>query len=354
MRPSCLFRFDASTAIGGGHAVRCLALAQAMAQEGWDCRFAYREGTAETVPTLAAIGQPAIRLTGPESAEPAALSAALPEGVTLLVVDHYERGRAYERACRGWAQHIAALDDRPTRPHDCDILIDPTLGREAADYRSLVPAGCTLLTGTDYAILRPAFARARKRALERRGTPKPVQRILVSFGMADPENLSGLALAAIAESGLHAAVDVVLGAEALHRAAIEAAHRALPGGGAVHAYVEDMAALMLEADFAIGAAGSSAWERCCLGLPTLHFVLADNQHDIALGLEQRGAAENLGPPDGGAADRLAARIAALGRQPEALAQMGRAAAAVCDGQGSGRLIEAFAALSNAHASRPLA
>jgi spore coat polysaccharide biosynthesis predicted glycosyltransferase SpsG len=52
---------------------------------------------------------------------------------------------------------------------------------------------------------------------------------------------------------------------------------------------DNVAELMLEADLAIGAGGSTSWERCCLGLPTLLYVLADNQKVIAENLERSGA-----------------------------------------------------------------
>ena len=51
-----------------------------------------------------------------------------------------------------------------------------------------------------------------------------------------------------------------------------------------------MAELMANSDLAIGAAGSTSWERCCLGLPTIMLVLADNQQVIASALESVGAA----------------------------------------------------------------
>ena len=38
-----------------------------------------------------------------------------------------------------------------------------------------------------------------------------------------------------------------------------------------------MAELMAEADLAIGAGGTATWERCCLGLPTISFCVAENQ-----------------------------------------------------------------------------
>jgi spore coat polysaccharide biosynthesis predicted glycosyltransferase SpsG len=54
--------------------------------------------------------------------------------------------------------------------------------------------------------------------------------------------------------------------------------------------VSDMAQLMADSDLAIGAAGATSWERCCLGLPTAMLVLAKNQLKIAQELQQAGAA----------------------------------------------------------------
>ena len=49
--------------------------------------------------------------------------------------------------------------------------------------------------------------------------------------------------------------------------------------------VDDMATLMAHSDFAIGAAGATSWERCCLGLPTALLILAENQKFAAARLE---------------------------------------------------------------------
>lgn len=48
-----------------------------------------------------------------------------------------------------------------------------------------------------------------------------------------------------------------------------------------------MAQLIYEADLAIGAAGSSVWERCCLGLPQVLMLTADNQKIILENLKNK-------------------------------------------------------------------
>ncbi|WP_254434767.1 UDP-2,4-diacetamido-2,4,6-trideoxy-beta-L-altropyranose hydrolase [Magnetospirillum sp. UT-4] len=315
-----VFRCDASAAIGSGHAVRCLTLAAALEQAGWRSALAT---PAESLGVVPALGRhPRI---DPDASAPA----------DLLVVDHYRLDAAYEGTARAWARRILVLDDLADRTHDCDLLLDQTLGRHAADYRPLVPPGCRVLTGPAFALLRPDFASLRGQALERRRGV--LKRVLVAFGGTDPGNATGLALAGIAASGLDLAVDVVLGQAAPH---LEAVRASLPANATLHVGTARMAELMLDADLAIGAGGSSAWERCCLGLPALMMVIADNQRAVTAALERAGAALALGD----AASLSAAAVAdALGHlDAGGLATMAAAGFGICDGMGAGRLARVLA------------
>jgi spore coat polysaccharide biosynthesis predicted glycosyltransferase SpsG len=140
-------------------------------------------------------------------------------------------------------------------------------------------------------------------------------------------------------------VTVVLGALADTRDAVAALLPALPlppGAARLLVDVADMAGLLVEADLAIGAAGGSAWERCCLGLPSLLLVLADNQRPGTQALVATGAALSLGAP-GDLPATLAPALANLA-DPDRLLAMSAAAAAVTDGQGAARVADALCAL----------
>ena len=325
-----IFRADASAEIGGGHVMRCLALAEALeATGGWACRFATRPATGAMIPSMGA----SIELTGAPEDEPAALAG----GCDLLVVDHHGRDAAFERACRPQARRIMAIDDLADRRHDCDILLDQTAGRRAADYAGLVPPSCRLLMGSSHALLRPQFRAARAGALERRGHGGPVRRILVSLGASDPEDATSRVLDGIAASGVEAAIDVVLGAGAPHLAAVRERLAGLPQAAVLHHAVSNMAALMADADMAIGAAGTTSWERCCLGLPSLTVITADNQRDVAAALEDAGAARLVGAAD------IADAVATLAGDADARAAMAISAAGLCDGRGLDRVVLALGA-----------
>lgn len=328
-----IFRADASSELGSGHVMRCLTLAGSLRTMGWDCAFAVRPGSVEAAPALGSAGYETHVLDGTVEQEAAALPRHWPDGSDWLVVDHYGRDRRFESACRPWTQHILALDDLADRPHDCDLLLDQTLNRGAEAYEGLVPPGCRLALGTRYALLRPEFARLRPAALERRGGDGRELRLLVSLGGTDPDNVTSLVLAAIEESELTLALDVVVGGGCPWLEAI-AERVASMARARLHVSPANLGALMAVADLAVGAAGTSAWERCCLGLPTLMLVLADNQRENARQLAAAGAVRCVTGSERDLAAAVARALRELVGDRALLDSMAARAASLCDGLGS--------------------
>ena len=313
--------------------MRCAALAMALRSAGWRTGVASRLGTTSTVPALACAVGDCVELVGDPSREAAEMEAVWPDGVDLLVVDHYGHSADFERMCRPWARRILAIDDLADRPHDCDMLLDQNLGRERHHYASLVPEDCQLLLGPKYGLLRPQFCASRAVALVRRRLSRTPTRVLVCFGSTDPQNATQDALCAIEESGLDLTVDVVLGAESAHSASVRTKAAAASIPVTVHTDVTDMAGLMIDADVAIGAAGVSSWERCCCGLPALVLTLADNQNDVAEGLAQAGAAMHLGGHSRDTRERIVKALVDLHGAPRNLREMADNASRICDGRG---------------------
>lgn len=324
-----VFRCDAGITLGGGHVMRCLSLAGALERAGWSTAFAVLRGSEAVVPALH--GREVLLLDDP--ADVPALLRRWPDGVDLLVVDHYGLDARFEAACAGWAHRRLVLDDLADRPHDADMLLDQTHGRRPEDYRALVPAGCRMLIGPAFALLRPDFAALRPQALDRRSGA--LTRILVSFGATDPADATSRVLAGIALSRLDVAVDVVLGREAPF---LDKVRQALGARATLHVGTNDMARLMLDADLAFGGGGSTAWERCCLGLPSVILTLADNQRLVARALHDSGAALCLGVAPAVSAAAIAAALRGL--DGEALGRLSAAAFGLCDGRGADRVVRA--------------
>jgi UDP-2,4-diacetamido-2,4,6-trideoxy-beta-L-altropyranose hydrolase len=333
MSHRAVFRFDASAFIGGGHAYRCLTLARALADIGWEIIIASRKETFAIV--AIADDFHIILLEGPADAEVAKIGAIV-GSVDLLVVDHYHCDVVFEQAARRWTRRILAIDDLADRLHDCDFLLDQTHGRQTVDYSALVPQHCRLLLGADYALLRPQFAEARTQVIDRRRTGK-ISRILLAMGATDPDNLTGRALDGIKGLDIALAVDVVLGPAAPHLAAVR--HQAkMMTDVRILTGVDDMAKLMATADLAVGAGGTTSWERCCLGLPTLLVVTANNQQLIACGLSDAGAAQILGWHENVKSMDIGRAILSMMESGDMMRAMALAAARVCDGQGVSRTL----------------
>lgn len=292
-------RVDASGEIGTGHFMRCLTLADALKQKGANICFLSRH-LPEHFQGMLREKEYELRLLAGESN--GCSSADLPHSSWLgasqeadaresikalsgeewdwLVVDHYALDARWESDLRKVAKKILVIDDLADRQHDCDLLLDQNLRADIQNpYDGRVPAGCRLLLGPRFALLRDEFRQLRDRTGLRTG---PVRRVLVFFGGVDSKNHTGPAIQALADRGIKdLRVDVVIGEKHPLREQIKS--ECAKNRFDCHVQTTRMAELMAASDLAIGAGGSATWERCCLGLPTFAVCTADNQAEQIAG-----------------------------------------------------------------------
>lgn len=353
-----VFRTDCSLQIGTGHVMRCLTLADAMRHHGAQCHFVCRPHHGHLLdlihergyhvlrlPTLCEGGDTKLSSTanagwlGVDWATDAAdtlraLNNLASKTIDWLVVDHYALDHRWEKALRSTVRRILVIDDLADRAHDCDVLVDQTYGRDTADYRLLVPDKCNILCGSKYALLRPEFLALRPYSLQRRLQPD-WRELLIAMGGVDKDNATGRVL-----HSLHALpilanckITVVMGRTAPWLDEIRSQAEGMPWPIRVLAGVDDMAQLMADSDIAIGAAGATSWERCCLGLPSVMVVLAENQLKVAQGLHEAGAAA-LVSSSTGAEYRFGPIFDKFALCPQELHAMSSSAARIVDGTGT--------------------
>jgi UDP-2,4-diacetamido-2,4,6-trideoxy-beta-L-altropyranose hydrolase len=328
------FRCDAGAALGGGHLMRCLTLAAALAARGWRVEFLCRELPGAGLDRVTAAGFGLHRLSDERPDTVRACLEADPPG--WLIIDHYALDAAFERAAcpPGW--RVMVIDDLADRDHDCALLLDQTPGRVAADYEGRVPGACQRLIGPDYALLRPNFAVGRPVMPE----AGPLRRVLVSMGAADPVNATGAVLDALAQRP-DLMVTVVLGSGAPHLVTVAGQVGARGAAGRLLVEHRDMAGLMARQDIAIGAGGMTALERAAVGLPALIVTLANNQALAATALHATGAARLIG--DVRAPGWVGAILPALDAlsAPGPRIAMARAGLDLVDGRGASRVAGAL-------------
>lgn len=335
MSPRIAIRADAAAGLGGGHIMRCLTLAQALRRRGADVALFVNAEAFATVSRLKDESAAYVCEPGPEAAV-ATIHSVWPGGADLAVVDLYAWGAGEERVLRAAAPNIAVIDDLANRGHDADLLVDQTHGRAASDYAPLAP-NAQIMAGSRYALLRAQFAPVREDAMARRRQGGPVRRIFVSMGLTDVDGVTAKVTAALRDVAPDVVLDVLVTGSAQSLPALHALN-----DPQVHLHIDEFntAPLMLAADLAVGAAGTTTWERCCLGLPSVVLVMADNQREIAANLVAAGAvlkAEDV-------AD-VAREISALCQSAEARLAMAEAAAAVVDGRGADQVAAAIMALA---------
>jgi UDP-2,4-diacetamido-2,4,6-trideoxy-beta-L-altropyranose hydrolase len=281
-------RADSSVHIGTGHVMRCITLAEALISVGYEVVFVCRPQTGDLIRFIQAKNIDVISLSGLPSFKPVKnsldyigwLQVSVADDAKeflekvieadVVITDHYAIGKEWQCSVRAALKcKIIAIDDL-VREHDADLIIDQTLGRDWREYKG----GVKVLAGSKYALLRSNFMSCREIARTKKNFQTPV-RVLVTMGGVDADNVTLLVIRTLVNRA-DFRITVLLGPRAPNY--LQVKQFCTRHGHMRHLdFVDDMASLMLESDIAVGAPGSTAWERACLGLPNIVIPLADNQ-----------------------------------------------------------------------------
>lgn len=285
--------------------MRCRALATRLTAMGHECRFVSRDlpGNlnnliAQDFP-LTNLPEPTAgfvpRDTDPVHAKWAAIDWHTDTVQTRkafgftdwLVVDHYAFDFRWEQAARPYANAILVLDDLADRQHDCEILLDHSLGRRAKDYDGLMLRETRLLLGVKHALLRPEFAAMRAASLARRKDGH-LRHVLVAMGGIDTNDAVKHILRAIADlpQAAELSVTVLTSKRSPNVDALVYSVEEMPYACHIHFDAQSVAELMAEADIAISASGMMAYELACMGLPMLLLPASPIQTAVASELVQ--------------------------------------------------------------------
>lgn len=338
-----VIRVDSSVAMGSGHLMRCLTLASQLRARDCSVSFICRDLSGSVSHLAAGQGFRVYHLPSAESnstdmpdtpahadgmevgwranaMETLQILRTAEQPIDWLVVDHYALDACWESLMRPLVKRIMVIDDIADRPHDCDLLLDQNLYQNMETrYDGLVPTYCKKLLGPAFALLRPEFTEAKKYLRKRDGN---VKRILIFFGGSDASKETAKALDAImALNRPDIAVDVVVGGANPQREQIRQQCATMPNA-AFYCQVENMAELMAHADLAIGAGGSTSWERCFLGLPTITISVANNQITTTEELARQGATIYLGNSRNIARETLTTTLSEVIKDPVRLLAIG--------------------------------
>ena len=343
-----LFRVDASLSIGTGHVMRCLALARKLKKNNCEIEFISRKHEGNIIKKIRENGFKVYELEVVESPKfqnrhnhssflgasqiqdaEACKQKILGRHYDWFVIDHYSIDSVWEKELKPFYDKLIVIDDLADRKHISDILIDQTFLREEKAYKKIVPKSCTLLLGPEYALLREEFSKYRNLSLKKRENSK-LDQIFINLGGTDLDNYTRDILRILSKIKLpHAKIKVVIGSNSPHTEKIISEAAELPNCE-VLVDVQNMAELMSESDIAIGASGSSTWERCSLGLPTIQIPVANNQFEISKKLSEHNVVESI--------DMVDEIPALLETAAEWMSDKSKKSSEICDGNGCSRVL----------------
>lgn len=280
-----LIRADANERIGAGHVMRCLSIARSFAEKGRKVIFATADHRADGLIQQADFESVCLnsdwRMMEEEKIEDV-IKKYKPE---CVLVDSYYVTKEYINHISSLAP-IAYMDDMNAETWDVDYLINYNIFSSVIDYSNYRTTRTRLILGPTYAPLRQEFQRLPERKIK-----ESVSDVFVSAGGADPERITEKLMTEICLRWRDVQFHFVVGAL---NPRLEEIKKLVRKNVVLHINEKHMADLMMQCDIAISAAGSTLYELCATGTPTITYTLADNQLIAAEQFEKQGLMLNAG------------------------------------------------------------
>lgn len=282
-------RTDGNETIASGHLMRCLSIARALQRRNARPVFVVSDVNSiallQKMLTAAEISGrvfPIIHMQTDyrnlEAEIPVLTRILSAHRISCLLVDSYAATPAYFSALNPLCR-TACLDDLQSYDSPARLIINYDRNAEAGYYKS---AG-RVLCGSAYVPLREQFSRCSYHVWEQ------VKDLFLSTGGTDPHDVSGTLLRHLLASPdwKECRFHVMTGPMHAHRAELEALARQ-EARVILHENVSDMASLMAECDLGFSAAGTTLYELCAVGVPSVSFSMADNQVQGAKDFDSAG------------------------------------------------------------------
>ncbi len=289
-----LIRADANIAVGMGHVMRCLSIADAFSNLGHDVCFILADDEVSFL--IQERGYERIVLHSDyQSMESELQYWPSLEGADYIIVDSYYVTASYLRSLREKTRCVGGklvyIDDVCQFPYPVDILVDYNVYAAPATYEELYRGleKPQFILGPAYAPLRSMF-----RGIPKRTQPESVHNILVSTGGSDELHLARSTIRYLLQSHLdERRYHFLLGAMNTDKEEIKQ-FSADKDYLVLHENVSDMKSLIVGMDLVVSAAGSTLYEICACGVPLITYSIADNQILGAESFERLGLGINVG------------------------------------------------------------
>lgn len=340
------FRADGGLNIGMGHIMRCLTLAEKFRRHGIEVYFISKleegikkicEAPFEVLRLPSGCAEPDASIGECNELEKEAqeINRLVSQNeIDLLILDTYNVDKNYFLKLMKQAKKIGYIDDLNKFTYPVDILIHGSL---VADYKPYekYQEDEIVLAGLRYNLIRDEF-----KGLPERETKPSVATIMITTGASDQYNMSSRIINIILEDDelKSLEVNVVIGNSFKNKSEL---YKIAENNKNVnlHENVNYMSKIMLDSDIALSAGGSTLYELCACGTPTIAFVTADNQEFIVDKMHECGYLINLGFCNDIDNKKLTRTLKALMRDYMLRKELYSKGRNLVDGKGAQRVVE---------------
>lgn len=265
-------RVDMNQTIATGHVMRCLSIAEVARDEGADAVFILADAQAEDL--IQSKGFRTIVLNSTwndlEKELPDLLDLIATENIGTLLVDSYYVTENY-LAALNHATSVAYIDDLNRFHYPVDTLIAYANYWKKMNYEENYP-DTKLLLGCSYVPLRKEFQNLPPKLIR-----ENIENLLILTGGSDNLGISENILDHIPVEK-YKKIDVICGRYFEQFDYLKSKYSNCQSVH-LHKAVENIIDYMLDADVAISAGGTTLYELCATGTPTITYSFADNQLD---------------------------------------------------------------------------
>lgn len=337
-----VFRADAGVLQGTGHVMRCLTLAEELGARGHETHLLL--GGKAPAWLLEKIGASSVILH-PCTADILEQDSILSLRPDWVVVDSY-RIDATEISRLNPLLPVLAIVDGDARGIEATLYLDQNLGAEA--HIPMAIGRTRFLAGSGFALIRSEVLEQRRRAPWEPVHARPS--VLSFMGGTDPTLASSNVVAALI--AVRELIDLTVVAPISQHSTI-LDEWGSEAGLTLLAPTPDLPALFGKADIVVSAAGTSAWDICSLGVPSVLIAVVSNQTHSLEAAVSSGIA--LGVDAVSDSRAIGARLPGLVRQLLDDVDLRRMLSEHClkifDGNGASRVVDALEAFGQQNHAR---
>ena len=294
------FRCDSSSDIGSGHVIRCLTLANFLKKKGLFTAFICKETEGNLFDVilkhkhnLVVLSNNKKNIWEDDAQEIIDKIKDFNSSKDWMVVDHYFLNKDWETRISSKLYKLFIIDDLCDRPHYGNILLNQNyLPGIRSQYKKILSSKTKILLGPKYALLSPEYKATRK--LIKINKKKKLQRVIIFFGASDDKEQTIKCLSILSKLNLKLLkIDIVIGLANKKKKLIEEITDKIDNA-TLHVQIPSLCNLMKNADLYLGSGGTTTWERCCLGLPSIVISTSGNQVRQNEYLFKKGVIKYLG------------------------------------------------------------